>query len=396
MLKVRKIQALLMICLCLFLVSCSNKSEQTDHYSIAMPNDQMGISEHGILTVIDDVLWFHDFESGNKIVLCNQPNCTHQPFSWDTNPEPTCNAVLPNGDLFDAVGMYNNHVYIFSGDSLNHTIVYKENLDGSGRENVAEFDWEVYEFGQMIFKNNQAFFIASQSMLDEEGQPLDQERSLVVMSLDLNTGKTTELSELRHDHYGQMGNLKVYDDRIYYYYVYYDDEMDWLDEEYAEKADEYIHYFLYEVDLSTKEEKLVTDLGNAAEGQFTDMDENNLYFLSADQSKVSSVSLKDLTSETLFEGSEISLAPKVGEGLLYSQHNIYDGTFYYYDLNTKKSTMIQRPGGETVPLLTYGDWLITTAELEDGQYHNVGIKIEDYLDGKSEYNFMNTLSNSED
>jgi|SRR5690625_1282638 len=395
MLKVRKIQALLMICLCLFLVSCSNKSEQTDHYSIAMPNDQMGISEHGILTVIDDVLWFHDFESGNKIVLCNQPNCTHQPFSWDTNPEPTCNAVLPNGDLFDAVGMYNDHVYIFSGDALNHTIVYKENLDGSGRESIAEFDWQVYEFDRMVFKDNQALFIASQYMLDDEGQP-SQEQNLVVMSLDLDTGKTTELTEVKHDHYGQMGNLRVYDDSLYYYYIYYDDEMDWGDDDAIEKANDYIHYSLYEVDLSSHQEKLIMDLGNAEEGIFTDMDEDHLYFVSSDNTKVTSVSLKDLTSETLFEGSEISLAPKVGDGLLYSQHNIYDGTFYYYDLGTKKSVTIQRPNGESQPLLTYGDWLITNAELEDGEYHEVGIKREDYFAGKSEYHFINKISNADE
>lgn len=394
MLRKRKYQVLLIVSLCFFLISCSNKPEKIATHSIAMPLEQLGISEHGILTVLDHVLWFHDFESGNKIVLCNQPNCTHQPYSWDKNPNPTCHAVLPNRDSFDAVGMYNDHVYIFSGDALNHTIVYKENLDGSGRESIAEFDWEVYKFDRMVFKNNQALFIASQYMLDDEGQP-SQEQNLVVMSLDLDTGKTTELSEMRHDHYGQMLNLKVYDDRLYYSYIYYDDEMDWGDDDAIEKADDYIHYSLYEVDLSSQQEKMVTELGNAEEGIFTDMDEDNLYFLSSDQTKVTSVSLKDLTSETLFEGVDISLAPKVGDGLLYSQHHIYDGTFYYYDLNTKKSTTIQRPNGESQPFLTYGDWLITVAELEDGQYQEVGIKIDDYLDGKSEYNFINIIDNSD-
>lgn len=126
------------------------------------------------------------------------------------------------------------------------------------------------------------------------------------------------------------------------------------------------------------------------------MDEDHLYFVSSDQTKVTSVRIKDLTSETLFEGNEISLAPKVGNGLLYSQDNIHDGTFYYYDLSNKKPVTVQRPKGEAQPLLTYGDWIITTAELEDGQYQNVGIKIEEYLDGKSEYSFMNTLSNAKD
>lgn len=395
MLRKRKYQVLLIVSLCLFIVSCSNQSEKTATHSIAMPMEQLGISEHGILTVLDDVLWFHDFESGNKIVLCNQPNCTHQPYSWDKNPNPTCHAVLPNGGLFDAVGMYNDHVYIFSGDALNHTIVYKENLDGSGRESIAEFDWKVYEFDLMIFKDNQAFFIAIQEIYDEEGSSSSQERNYIVMNLDLDTGKTTELTEVKHDHYGQMGDLKIYDDRLYYYYVYYDDEMDWSDENMIEKSGDYMHYSLYEVDLSSQQEKLVMDLGNAEEGVFTDMDEDHLYFVSSDNTKVTSVSLKDLTSETLFEGVDISLAPKVGNGLLYSQHHIYDGTFYYYDLNTKESTTIQRPSGETQPFLTYGDWLITVAELEDGQYQTVGIKIDDYLDGKSEYNFINKIDNSD-
>src|SRR5690625_3525964 len=395
--RIGKYLVFLIICLCLFLISCSNKSGQTDSHSIAMPLEKLGISEHGILTVIDDVLWFHDFESGNKIVLCNKPNCTHQPFSWDKNPNPTCNAVLPNGDLFDAVGMYNDHVYIFSSGEFNHSIVYQENLDGTGRESIAEFDWQVDKFDQMTFKDNQAFFIAVQEILDEEGQPINHDRNYIVMSLDLDTGKTTELTELKHDHYGRIHNLKVYDDRLYYAYEYYDDEMDWSDDDAIEKVDDYIHYSLYKVDLSSQQEELVMDLGNAEEGIFTDMDEDNLYFSSKDRTKVLSVSLKDLTSETLFEGSEISLAPKVGNGLLYSQHNIYDGTLYYYDFSTKKSIMIQRPSEreESHPILTYGDWIITVAKLEDGDYYDVGIKINDYLEGKSEYNFIDKINNSE-
>src|SRR5690625_7597537 len=73
---------------------------------------------------------------------------------------------------------------------------------------------------------------------------------------------------------------------------------------------------------SDLQEKLVMDLGNAEEGIFTDMDEDSLYFVSSDRTKVSSVSLENLTSETLFEGVDISLAPKVGDGLLYSENNI--------------------------------------------------------------------------
>lgn len=388
---------LLAICLGLFLLSCSKKPEDTDNYSVAMTNYQMGISEHGILTVIDDVLWFHDFESGNKIVLCNRPNCTHTPFSWDTNPEPTCHAVLPDGDPFSAVGMYNDHVYIFSSNRINYTIVYQENLDGSGREVIAEFDWQVYEFDHMTFKDNQAFFIAVQSMLDEEGQPNSHDRNYIVMSLDLATGKITEWTEIKRDHYGSMNNLKVYDDRLYYDYVYYDDEMDWSDDEAIEKANDYINYFLYEVEISTKQEEFVMDLGNAEEGSFVAMDEDHLYFQSKDRTKAIAVRLQDLTSETLFEGSEISIARKLGNGLLYSQHDIYDGTLYYYDFSTKKTKTIKRPTerDETYPILSYDDWVITSAMLEDGQYYYVGIKIDDYLAGKSEYRFINKISNAE-
>lgn len=394
MLKKTKYQVLIIVSLCLLLVSCSNQSEATAAHSIAMTGEQLGISEEGILTVIDDVLWFHDFESGNKIVLCNQPNCTHEPYSWDRNPNPTCHAVLPNGASFDAIGMYNDNVYIFSEDSLNQTVVYQENLDGSGRESIAEFDWKVYEFDRVVFKDNQAFFIAIQEIYDDEGASSSQNRNSIVMSLDLDTGKTTELTELKHDHYGQMGNLRVYDDSLYYYYVYYDEEMDWGDEDAIEKASDYIHYFLYEIDIPSQQEQLIMELGNAEEGIFIDMDENNLYFVSSDRTKITSVSLEDLTTEILFEGVGISLAPKVGDGLLYSENNIQDGTHYYYDLNTKKTVTIERPNGETQPSLTYGDWLIMTAELDDGQYQKVGMKIDDYLDGKSEFSFINKIPNN--
>ncbi|HLU23469.1 MAG TPA: hypothetical protein VKZ77_13475 [Bacillaceae bacterium] len=380
---------ILILIVTLFLPSCSKEHDHSHAHSIAMPFDLLGISEHGVLEVIDDVLWFHDFESGEKVVLCNKPDCPHEPYSRDTNPNPTCLAVLPMKNPFNAVGMYENHVYIFSSDRINHTIVYKENLDGDGREVLAEFDWEIYKtYENVVFQDGHAYFIGNQFTIDDEGLPIDDKKKLVVASLDLKNGDFTELSAVRDDHLSGIGTLRIFADKLYYQHVYFNEEMDFMAEDAIEKIKLYGHAQMYEIDLATNKEKLILDL-DQENGTLQDLDGKYLYFLSDDQKKVSTVSLNDFSRKTLFEGNEISQPRILGDGIVYSQDNLYDGTLYFYDFNTNKTTKIKRPEQETNPLLAYDDWIVTSASIDDGEFHNVLIKRKDYLEGKDNYIVLN-------
>src|SRR5690606_22384037 len=135
----------------------------------------------------------------------------------------------------------------------------------------------------------------------------------------------------------------------------------------------YGHAQMYEIDLATNKEKLILDL-DQENGTLQDLDGKYLYFLSDDQKKVSTVSLNDFSRKTLFEGNEISQPRILGDGIVYSQDNLYDGTLYFYDFNTNKTTKIKRPEQETNPLLAYDDWIVTSASIDDGEFHNVLIK----------------------
>ncbi|HZK34474.1 MAG TPA: hypothetical protein VFD33_04110 [Bacillota bacterium] len=73
-------------------------------------SSQLGVNQEGFLYVEDHVLWFYDFASGQRVVLCNKPDCQHKPYSSYTNPDPTCNAVLQNRDSFDGFAMHNDYV----------------------------------------------------------------------------------------------------------------------------------------------------------------------------------------------------------------------------------------------------------------------------------------------
>src|SRR5690606_26223878 len=156
-----------------FVSACANDRNEDISYSVSIPMNvsPIGLSEHGMLSVIDEVLWFQDFESGNKVVLCNKPDCDHEPASHMNNPDPYCNAVLPLENKFRAVAIYDGFVYIFAEEKFNQSILFREKPDGSGREIVSRFDWSVssFPFNQVYFKDSYAYFVGLKTDFNEQG-----------------------------------------------------------------------------------------------------------------------------------------------------------------------------------------------------------------------------------
>src|SRR5690625_1115488 len=89
----------------LFLSSCMSNKKTFEHYSISNPMQLIGVTEQGIVQVIDRLIWFYDFATGEKIIFCNLPNCQHEPFHYSSNPDPTCLAALPSGDVIQTLGL---------------------------------------------------------------------------------------------------------------------------------------------------------------------------------------------------------------------------------------------------------------------------------------------------
>lgn len=346
----------------------------------------LSMSEHGALKVIDRVLWYYDLETGNKTILCNKPNCNHQPFSYDFNPDPSCNAVLKSGH-FAAYAIYENDIYIFADEGINDTTVYKQRIDGTGREVLAKLNWGVNAANSVYFQDYHAYFTAEQLIVDEEGQANSSDQKLAIVGLDLRTGKLTILSEIRHDHLSAIQGPYLYEEKLVYHYVYLDEQMDlnlaavdW--DEYVRSFIQYMNSYVYEIDLNTQEEILKMNTKEHIEALIHLVDDQFIYTLSDDFTDLIAVNTSDYNKEVLFTGDHITHFTRTTDGIIIWQSAPHP--VYYYNLSSSKLTKLDRPVNESYPVYSYGDWVITNVYSgEDRQYrHDVGILWDDYIKGK--------------
>ena len=368
-----------------FLTSCSNEFDSS--YSIYFSWD-MALSQEGFLYLQDDVLHFYDFISGRRTVLCNKPNCLHQPFSSITNPDPECNAVSPNGDMIVGFGMHNAYVYTFISSSINETTIYRQKPNGDGREFLTSFDWDLDLANNIIFKDNKAYFIGVTYILDEKGASSSNNQISIVLSVDLINGGVNQLTEPKQDNISSMVSLEMIDDKLYYYYVYYDEGMDFLADNVSEQISMYINTILYEVDIATATEKQLLNVTEDVNDIHIGLNNKAFIFFNKKISQVYSVDRKDSTKAPLIEGENIDFARYLNDYIVYSQGEDYS-VLYFYDLPTGKIKKVNRPVGETVPTYIYDNWIFYGATLEDGTHARVFMPIEDYLDGNTDYITIN-------
>ena len=346
-------------------------------------SSQLGVNQEGFLYVEDHVLWFYDFASGQRVVLCNKPDCQHKPYSSYTNPDPECNAVLQNRDSFDGFAMHNDYVYIFCRSSINKTTLYRQKPDGDGREILTEFDWEIDPFNDIIFRDNMAYLVGVQYILDELGFGSSGNQISIVLSVDLQTGKVKELTEVKHNNSSRMQNLQVIDGNLLYDYEYYDEGMDFLADNVIELIDKCRNYFVYEVDIATGTERQLLDLSDHKD-IYLGVDDKCFYFQSEDRLKVYSVDREDSTEKVLFEGEDKLYCQKSGDYLFMRQGDDIS-TVYCYDLLTGKTMKINRTEKDGLPNIIYDRKWFYTYTNEDGSFSFVYMKEEDYLNGKTDY-----------
>jgi Tol biopolymer transport system component len=202
----------------------------------------------------------------------------------------------------------------------------------------------------------------------------------------LQTGKVSELTEVKDDYLHWIIQMQVIDDAVYYNYNYYDDEMELTEEGLKEDSSEYLYSFIYKIDINTGVEEQVFDITECLY-RYIGLDDKYIYLLSEDRSKVYSVNREDNSEKVLFEGESIGHAYKSSHYLIFIKDFSSEDGFdcYFYDLSTGKTTQVSRPDGEVMPDFIYEGWIVFSATLEDGTFTEVFMSIEDYLNGKTDY-----------
>ena len=227
--------------------------------------------------------------------------------------------------------------------------------------------------------------VGVQYILDELGFGSSGNQISIVLSVDLQTGKVRELTEVKDDNQQRVEQIQVVGENLYYNYFYYDEgaDFDFMAEDAYEQSLKYFNYFAYQVDISTGTEKQVLDLAEHLYG-YISLDDEYIYYLSEDSLKVYSVDREDSSERVLFESKDKLYCIKLDDYLFMRQGDDIS-TVYCYDLLTGKTMKINRTEKDGLPNIIYDRKWFYTYTNEDGSFSFVYMKEEDYLNGKTDY-----------
>lgn len=174
----------------------------------------------------DNLLHMYVPDGRDDIVLCNKADCTHEPYNESSNSDPVCDAAL-NDKLKDSClpVITGEYIYLFGRENMLEGVVYRENLDGSGRVRVYTLNYQINIYSKVYVRDKYAYAEASIPVVEEEeksGGTFTNKSQTVVVRINLETGEVTELSpvsELKHE-YSNMYIIDVTDTDIYIGYRY--------------------------------------------------------------------------------------------------------------------------------------------------------------------------------
>lgn len=129
------------------------------------------------------------------------------------------------------------------------------------------------------------------------------------------------------------------------------------------------------------------------DGIFSNFDEEHLYFIMEDSTEYVATDWKFLESEVLFRGQYIrQYALGFDDGIIYSQlpygEPIFDGTYYYYDLESTQIKSFSRPSDELPHQIVFDKWIFFSANLDEGQADFVMMEQDDFVAGETDYIYL--------
>lgn len=129
----------------------------------------------------DYLLSVSDYEAGERYPLCPKPNCRHD--------SSECGAFFSFvGGKPDYLHYDGSYLYYFSHSEMT---LYRQNMDGSGREMTVELSKAVFAVNTILYEKKTAWLLCELMEMEEESSELNIRKAIV--QLDLTTGKWQEL-----------------------------------------------------------------------------------------------------------------------------------------------------------------------------------------------------------
>lgn len=175
-------------------------SEMQAFYSVAPEG-----TFHALLG--DFLIHFISEETGEDMIFCYDPACTHERAS-DTNPDPTCRAALfpTTTRLF----YYEGILYYLVWDSISAHNLYKMEVSGSGRKFIAKIPYREAAYSGQAFYGDKMYYVAQKKTLPENA--VTPETKTYIIEVDLRTG---DYREVTPEIFGPIFGLQVTDGYIW-------------------------------------------------------------------------------------------------------------------------------------------------------------------------------------
>jgi hypothetical protein len=247
----------------------------------------------------DKLLHMYERKQNDNIVLCDKANCTHEPYDESKNPDPVCDAAL-NKELFSSCVpvISGEYLYLFGEANLSQGVVYRENLDGSGRTRMYTMDYQLEMAGSVYVENNIAYAEVSIPIVNEDnlgGAGTNNGYSLL-LQINLESGDTKELSPIRKEKFQSISLLDKKENHLYYVFSYR--KLRKKDKDYS-TAPEYCT--VYEYDMKTgKQTRLFTEnelMGMSPVG----ITEQALCVFDSKTGEAFEISLKDKSKKSIYQ-----------------------------------------------------------------------------------------------
>lgn len=377
--------AIILIFLLVFFLVLKNKRK--DFTGKVKGDPFTSYSDLGITRFIDDdLLQFSDAATGKKIVLCDKPNCKH-----DNNE---CNANFKDHAVYLSA-IYNDRLFIVIEEEDRNFVLYEADVNGNNRKEIVSLGKLQGSFDYLIIDN---YLVMQYSKTydmentDSIAMELLEEPISGIAIINLKEQEVDYIPE-KVDYEGGIQRIHMYEDKVYYSYLYMDIEYDFLDFENIDfdYVADHTFYRIYSYDISSGTESILY------EGQNIYVEEINEEYaiireaMNEENVRIYVFNLLNQEKELIIEGRIYGNCIIDGDKLVYlssSTDNIeteaeLSHSFYYFDLISKESFYIGVAEDDVIAIaeLFLGDYAYISYDDEIGDSRHGCILKEDFYKG---------------
>ena len=189
-------------------VGCKKGTEPAE---MAFTYNGSSFTDTGILQCLPGILCFTEFESGEQVPLCSRPNCMHDRAA-SREERDRCYAIYP-GDIVTAF-LWQQKVYVFSREGVNHIVVYQSDPDGGDRKKINETDFDIQGY-RPVTLNGVLYMPGGTAYFTEDGEA-EEETDYFITAYDPEKNTFSVVTDIHHD-FGNNYLQGTYKDKLVYF-----------------------------------------------------------------------------------------------------------------------------------------------------------------------------------